>query len=227
MRGLYAIIDAGLIERRGLDPLRFAAAVLAAAPVAVQLRDKRGSAGATLELLRRLQPVCRAAGVPLFANDRADLAALAGCDGVHLGQQDLPAPLARQVLAATGDAPGRERVVGVSAHNEAELDRALAWQPSYVAFGPVFHTQSKRKLDPVLGLEGLETLVRSSRSVRADLPTVAIGGIDQANAAAVAAICPCVAAIGALVPDEGAGPACYAEVQGRALALARALGPPP
>src|SRR5258708_4272400 len=146
MRGLYAIADLETLERRRLDPVRFAEAVLAARPAALQIRDKAGGARRTLALLRAVAPLAARAGVPLFANDRADLALLARCDGVHVGQDDLPVPLARRV------APGLR--VGLSTHDAAQVEAALEEGPDYIAVGPIFPTTSKDRPSPVVGLAG-------------------------------------------------------------------------
>ncbi|MBM4374286.1 MAG: thiamine phosphate synthase [Deltaproteobacteria bacterium] len=216
MLGLYAIVDVTSVLAADLEVLPFAEAVLAARPVALQLRDKSSRRGGRrmLELLRQLAPMCRSRGVPLLANDRVDLALLAGADGVHVGQDDLPGGLARDVLAR-----GRGGLVGVSAHNEAEVERALAERPDYVGLGPVFGTTTKENPDPTLGLAGLERLVAMVRA--AGLPPVAIGGIRVENAGDVAARCPSGAVIAGLCDVERGLPQDerYARVTARAQEL--------
>lgn len=189
-RGLYALVDVSSLSRQGLDPVDFTRAVLDARPSAVQLRAKGLGARDTLALLRRLAPLCRAAGVLFFANDRPDLALLAGCDGFHVGQEDLPLAEARRV------APGL--LAGVSTHSEEQVRAALADEPSYLAVGPIFPTHSKENPDPVVGL-GLLSYATS----RARCPVVAIGGISLDRAADVARAGALGAVIGALLPDEG------------------------
>src|SRR6185503_17067968 len=88
-RGLYPIVDVAAVRARGLSVTDFSARVLEARPPLLQLRAKELGARETLELLSALVPLCRAAGTLLFANDRPDLAVLAGADGVHVGQSDL------------------------------------------------------------------------------------------------------------------------------------------
>ena len=141
--------------------------MLTAEPAALQLRAKDATARQTLELLRILAPMCRRIGVPLVANDRVDLAVAAGCDMVHVGQQDLPIDGVRQVAPDLG--------VGVSTHTPDELDSALSLGPRYVAFGPVFETSTKNNPDPVVGLAGLGAA--SLRAQSRGVPLVAIGGI--------------------------------------------------
>jgi thiamine-phosphate pyrophosphorylase len=212
LRGLYPIVDLDALERHALDPLAFAERVVAARPPLLQLRAKSAGGRATLALLRELVPLCRASGTALFANDRPDLAVLAGADGVHVGQDDLPLAEVRRF------APGLR--VGVSTHDFAQLERALAERPDYVAFGPVFATPSKRNHEPVVGLEGLERA--HALSLAAKVPLVAIGGIDLERAALAGAHAEVVAVIGALLP----GAESLDTVRERALALQRAVADP-
>lgn len=226
MQGLYAIVDTDTLARRGIDIIPFVEAVLEARPAALQLRDKKGNSRRTLELLRALAPRCARANVPLFANDRPDLALLAGCAGVHLGQLDLPASAARALTLAPGAVdPPRTRglLIGLSTHNATELDAALAEAPDYVAIGPVFPTGSKERPDPVLGLEVFGALASHVRHVRPGLPVVGIGGISLETAGSIGALANCAAVIGALVPEQGEGQALLDEVRERARALSDAI----
>jgi len=194
MRGLYAIADVGILSARGIDVLAFSKAVLLARPAALQVRAKDLPAREILSLLRALQPVCRQLHVPLVANDRADVAALAGCDIVHIGQTDMAIEMVRKLAPALG--------VGLSTHDPAQLARALEHRPTYVAYGPVYATASKANPDPVVGLAGLHAA--HAMASRAGVPLVAIGGITLERAADVAASCDAAAVIGALVPATGA-----------------------
>ncbi|WP_437816947.1 thiamine phosphate synthase [Sorangium sp. So ce1078] len=223
MRGLYAIVDTDSLARRGLDPAAFAEAVLDARPGALQLRDKRGGAARTLSLLRAIQPLAARAGVPLFANDRADLAVLARCDGVHVGQDDLPVPAVHRLAQRAGVALR----VGLSTHTPAQLEAALREQHlDYVAIGPIFATSSKERPDAVVGLEGLAALRAMVERARPGLPVVAIGGISLERAREVAPLCSAASIIAALLPEQGA-PASRAleDVSARARALKEALAP--
>ena len=190
---LYPIVDTGTLRARGLEPLDFAARVLAARPGLLQLRAKGLGARETLELARALAPLCRAAGTLFFVNDRPDLAVLAGADGVHVGQGDLSVADVRRF------APALE--VGASTHDFGELDAALAERPDYVAFGPVFATASKPNPEPVVGPDALGEAARRARAAR--IPLVAIGGIDLEHAPLVARLGVSAAVIGALVPADG------------------------
>jgi thiamine-phosphate pyrophosphorylase len=215
MHGFYAIVDAGALDRRNLDPLAFAEAVLSVSPAALQLRAKNLSARETLALLRALAPMCHRAGVRLVANDRPDLAILAGCDLVHVGQDDMPIDRVRRIAPGLG--------VGVSTHSLEQLDAALAARPAYVAFGPVFPTTTKADPDPVVGVAGLSAAYVRARA--AGVPLVAIGGITYERASTIVATTDAVAAIAALMPTSvtPAAPGSTAELLQEVTARARAL----
>jgi thiamine-phosphate pyrophosphorylase len=195
MRGLYAIVDAAALEARGIEVIAFAEAVLSAPLVALQLRAKDVSSRQALSLLRELAPMCRRAGVPLVANDRPDLAVLAGCDLVHVGQDDMPIDRVRRI------APGLR--VGVSTHTLEQLDEALAARPDYVAFGPVFATSTKKDPAPIVGVDLLRAAHTRARAAK--IPLVAIGGITQERAIGIVDDAEAVAVIAALVPQAPAG----------------------
>lgn len=208
MRGLYPIVDVDVLTRAGRDPVDFLRAVLMARPPLVQLRAKQLGARETLELLRAFRGLTRAAGTELFANDRPDLAVLAECDGVHVGQTDLPVAELRRCF------PGLK--LGLSTHSLDQLEQALTEHPDYVAFGPVFRTGTKQDAEPVVGLEGLR---RAAARVAGQCPLVAIGGIDVANAHALEGVADLAAVIAALVPTSPEAEA----VTNAALALTRAF----
>lgn len=210
MKGLYAIVDTKLLATRNTDPMAYARALLAVRPAALQLRAKDWPAREILRMLRALGPLCRNAGVPLVANDRADLAALGGCEIVHIGQQDLPYELVHRI------AP--HLAVGISTHNAEQLERALASKPRYVAYGPVFTTVNKKDADPVVGLEGVRDAATRARA--AGIPLVAIGGITLAVARDIAPFVDACAVIGDLFPEG----ATLADVTERARQLHVALG---
>ena len=194
-RGLYAILDTSALDARGLDVLAFARAVLAGRPSLIQLRAKNRGANETLALLSAVGPLAAAAGVPLFANDRPDLAVLAGVPGVHVGQGDLSLAAVRLAFPSL--------LVGVSTHEASEVAAALGSgacaPPDYLAFGPVYPTTSKADAEPVVGIAALAGVVARAGG----RPVVGIGGIDLARAAEIGAAGALAAVIGALLPPPG------------------------
>jgi len=153
------------------------------------LRDKDASARELLEAVQKCLALTRAAGATLIVNDRVDVALTADADGVHLGQEDLSAEEAREIL-------GEEKIIGVSTHSLDQFRAALETSASYIAVGPVFPTKTKENPAPVVGLD----LVREAKKLT-DRPLVAIGGITIERAREViAAGADSVAVISALYP---------------------------
>jgi thiamine-phosphate pyrophosphorylase len=209
MRGLYPIVDLDTLSRRNMAPLALAEAVLTARPPLLQLRGKQQSPRAVLELLTQLKPLCARSGTLLFANDRPDLALLAGADGVHVGQDDLPLEAVRRL-------PGALRI-GVSTHDELQLAASLALRPDYVAFGPIFATASKRAAEPALGLPALKRAAVMAQA--AGIPLVAIGGLTLDVARELSQL----SVVAAVISDLLAGGSDTAAIAARAMAWQTAL----
>jgi thiamine-phosphate pyrophosphorylase len=174
---LYGIADDDAARARGRTAVEVGRALARGGAAAVQLRMKGAGAGAMLAAARELASACRAAGCAFIVNDRPDVARLVEADGVHLGQEDVPVAAARAVLPAGA-------WVGVSTHDDAELDRALAEGADYVGWGPVFETASKSGAPAARGVAALRAAVAR---VAGRVPVVAIGGITAENAGEVAA----------------------------------------
>src|SRR5277367_2695498 len=164
---LYLCTDG---RRRTGDLVPFLDAVLGAGVDIIQLREKGLEAGEELGLPEVFADACRRHGRLLAVNDRADVALAAGADVLHLGQDDLPVPVARAILG-----PGP--VIGLSSHSPAQADAAAA-EPGvdYFCAGPVWTTPTKPGR-PAAGL-GLLGQVAHSGPGR---PWFAIGGIDLAR----------------------------------------------
>ena len=172
---LYAILDVGLAEARGLSPLRLFDIWLDAGVRLVQLRAKTLRSGEMLALAEVLSERARLTGAIFIVNDRADIARLSRASGVHLGQTDLAPVDVRRLLASPA-------LIGLSTHSDAQVDAALDQPVDYVAIGPVFDTSSKERPDAVVGLAGVS---RAAQRARARCPVVAIGGIAMDRATAV------------------------------------------
>jgi thiamine-phosphate pyrophosphorylase len=168
---VYLVLDRLFVGQR--DLLATLQAALAGGVTMVQLRDKQASRPLFLEQARRIQALLRPTGVPLIINDRVDVALEIGADGVHVGQDDMPAAEARRLL-------GPDAIVGLSvsrANECAGVDAALV---DYVGLGPVFPTDTKPDAPPALGVGGVRAL-----RPRLAVPVVAIGGIGGGNAAGI------------------------------------------
>ncbi|WP_062541942.1 thiamine phosphate synthase, partial [Mycobacterium celatum] len=169
---LYLCTDA---RRERGDLAEFAEAALAGGVDIIQLRDK-GSAGESrfgpleardeLAALEVLADAARRHGALVAVNDRADIARAAGADVLHLGQNDLPLPVARAIVAP-------ETLIGRSTHDVDQITGALAEDVDYFCVGPCWPTPTK----PGRPAPGLP-LVRAAAAMATDKPWFAIGGID-------------------------------------------------
>ena len=140
----------------------------------LQLRMKGAPRDAVLETALRVREITHGSDTLFIVNDDVTIARDVDADGVHLGQRDLPIDEARRLWAA----PGKR--FGLSTHNEQQALLASRLSPDYIGVGPVFATPTKADPDPVLGIERMAAIVRSS-----PVATVAIGGIDHGNLAEV------------------------------------------
>ena len=162
---------------------------------ALQIRLKDIDDAAVLAVVAALKPLAQARGVAVILNDRADLAARSGCDGVHLGQSDGSVSAARTMM-------GRDAMIGVTCHDSRELamDAAEAGA-DYVAFGAFFPTTTKatqHRPEPEILTIWQETV---------EIPCVAIGGITAANAGSLARAGADFVAVSAAVWSHPDGPA--------------------
>jgi thiamine-phosphate pyrophosphorylase len=163
---------------------------------AVQLRWKDGSAQQMVELGRELRRITAGANALLIVNDRVDVALAIGADGAHVGDEDLPLEVARQISPP-------HFILGRSVDNPDEARAAENAGADYVGFGPIFVTRSKDKLGSAVGISGI-SLVRGAIRI----PLVAIGGITAADArGVVAAGADGVAVIAAVMASRSPGAA--------------------
>ncbi|MGH2406258.1 MAG: thiamine phosphate synthase [bacterium] len=167
---LYVVTDREISGRSHEDQVD---AAISGGATVIQLREKALSARDAVAIGRRIVAICRQSGVPFIVNDRADVAAACGADGVHLGQDDLPIPAARQIL-------GRGKLIGASAGTIKDAQRAAADGADYLGVGSVFASSTKADAGEPIGIAGLAAIVRAVR-----VPVVGIGGITAENAADV------------------------------------------
>ena len=194
VRGLYVIIDPSVTG--GRDPLDIAQAALRGGARMLQLRDKDRDKGESIPLAESLQKLCQEAKASLIINDHADVAAIVGSAGIHVGQTDLPVSEARKVLA-------HSQVVGRSNHEIEELPQSEQMGADHVAFGPIYPTGTK---DVGYDPQGIARLLLAREASKT--PLVAIGGINSENVVPVIeagadAIC-VTAAVGAARDPEAA-----------------------
>jgi thiamine-phosphate pyrophosphorylase len=168
---LYLIADAEYAGSRDLVALVREA--VRGGVTAVQLRAKGVDIREFLDLAVRLKTALRGRSIPLIINDRVDIALACGAEGVHLGQDDMPAEAARRIL-------GKTKIIGLSVNTMKEAREAERLSADYIGLGPVYTTTSKETDLPILGPAGI-----SRFRARLEIPIIAIGGIRASNAAEV------------------------------------------
>jgi thiamine-phosphate pyrophosphorylase len=168
MKGYYFITDSSLSRAGNASDV--GRAVDCGVEV-VQYRNKNAETREMFEEAIRLREICE--DTLFLINDRIDIALAAEADGVHLGQSDMPITLARKLL-------GPEKIIGLTVHNVAEALEAERLGADYLGVSPIFQTATKKDAGKPAGIALIEEIRR-----RVEIPLVAIGGINHANAADV------------------------------------------
>ncbi|EKO3440779.1 TPA: thiamine phosphate synthase [Vibrio fluvialis] len=168
---LYLVTD----DQQDLSTLcRVVKQAIAGGVSLVQVREKQSDVRTFIERAAAVKAVLSSSGVPLIINDRVDVALAVDADGVHLGQSDMPATLARQLL-------GPDKLIGLSVENEQQFEQAQSLPVDYLGLSAIFATPTKTNTVKHWGLDGLNWAMARSR-----LPMVAIGGLNTCNIGAVA-----------------------------------------
>ncbi len=169
----YVITDCRLAAGR---PIRdIVAGAIQGGATCIQVREKEMSSRDLYHLSLQLRTLTREKQIPLIINDRLDIALAVGADGIHLGQEDLPAAVARRLIPP-------DMILGVSAENVRQALEAQAAGANYLGVGAVYATSTKPDAGEPMGLAALAEICR-----RVDLPVVGIGGIHAGNAGEVIA----------------------------------------
>lgn len=187
--GLYVITDEGL--SRGLTHVEIARRAIAGGADVIQLRDKRMGGEELLSCALEIRALTKAAGVSFIVNDRLDIAIASKADGVHLGQDDLPAGIAKPLLPSG-------LILGVSAGTLEEAVQAEKDGADYIGLGPICQTGSKKDAGPVCGFDLISQVKK-----HVSIPVVVIGGIGPDNVkAAIDAGADGLAVISAVVSQD-------------------------
>jgi len=164
---LYVITDGHLFQ--GRSHIEIARAAISGGATAIQFREKGMSTRQMIDIAREIRALTRLAGVTYIVNDRLDVALGVDADGVHVGQDDMPVPLARRLI-------GKERILGVSVSNLEEALEAEREGADYIGVGSIYATASKPDAGLPVGLGVLTEIAR-----RVSIPVIAIGGINEEN----------------------------------------------
>ncbi len=169
---LYLVTDQNMLQ--GRDFLSCVEAALAGGVTLLQLREKNLSSRDFYTVALQLKHLCQPYRVPLIINDRLDIMLAVDADGLHIGQEDMPVNIARQLI-------GADKLLGYSV---SSLEEAVysAEYADYLGAGTVFPTNSKSDIGQPIGIAGLQAIKRA-----VGLPVIAIGGINKENVQAVQA----------------------------------------
>ena len=166
---LYLVTDRGLAQ--GRSTLDIVKAAVRGGVTCVQLREKECSTLEFIEQALSIKDYLSARGIPLFINDRLDVAQAVKADGIHLGQTDMPLDMARAIV-------GDSMIIGISAESLADAVEAEKGGADYLGVSPIYATPTKTDTAPPLGLEGLRQIRTTVK-----IPLVGIGGLNRDNAA--------------------------------------------
>jgi len=193
MHGLYLVTDRNLCRNRTLSDVVLQAVQSGVAYI--QLREKDISTRLFVEKAIAIKKILKPHNVPLIINDRIDVALACEAEGVHIGQEDMPYAIARKLM-------GSKAIIGLSVETWADVEESQTLDVDYIGVSPIFLTPTKTDTKGAWGIEGLAKIKAFSRH-----PLVAIGGINEANAAdVIAAGADCIAVVSAIcaVPDPAA-----------------------
>jgi len=165
---LYLVTDRTLAKGRNIDFIVKEA--VKGGVTMVQLREKEAFTLEFLQLAQLLKKILQQYNVPLIINDRLDIVLASNADGLHIGQNDMPYNIARQLL-------GKDKIIGISVENINDVFESNKLDVNYIAISPVFSTSTKTDTKQPFGIEGVKTVSSISKH-----PTVAIGGINISNA---------------------------------------------
>ncbi len=185
MRGLYLVTDRRLCGGKPLEEVIMKA--VKGGVAYVQLREKDVSTSFFVEEAKRIKKLLEPYKVPLIINDRIDVALACRAEGVHIGQEDMPYEIVRQLM-------GQKAIIGLSVATWEDVELSQKLDVSYIGVSPVFSTPTKRDTKGAWGLEGLAKVKAYSRH-----PVVAIGGINEFNVRdVIKAGADCVAVVSAI-----------------------------
>ncbi|OAA69435.1 thiamine-phosphate pyrophosphorylase [Cordyceps fumosorosea ARSEF 2679] len=179
--GVYLVTDSTPTILGDRDLVAVVEAALRGGVTCVQYRDKHGEREAVVATARQLHALTRRRGVPLLINDRVEVAVEVGCEGVHIGQDDMSVQEARKLL-------GDGKIIGVTASTTKEAIKACQDGADYLGIGTVYATATKKDTKSIIGPAGVRAILTAMAAYgHGGVPTVCIGGVNTSNATSVLA----------------------------------------
>ena len=136
----------------------------------IQLRMKDASEEEVLKTAKSTSKLCRQYDAVFILDDYVELVERTGADGVHLGKNDMPIDKARRLL-------GKDKIIGGTANTFEDVKRIYSAGADYIGCGPFRFTTTKKKLSPILGLDGYSRIIEQMNTYGINIPIIAIGGI--------------------------------------------------
>ncbi|ORY81579.1 THZ kinase [Protomyces lactucae-debilis] len=171
---LYLVTDSGLLSSSAESLEAHVEKAIQGGVDLVQLREKDADTAEFIEKARKVGAVCKKHNVPFLINDRVDVALAVDADGVHVGQDDMPCTLVRQLL-------GQGKIIGVSCNTIEEAEKAVENGADYLGIGPVYDTSTKELTKPTLGVSGVQAILAHLETLDRQVGTVVIGGLNASN----------------------------------------------
>ncbi|KAI1755522.1 Hydroxyethylthiazole kinase family-domain-containing protein [Xylaria castorea] len=175
---LYLVTDSTPAILGDKDICEVVEAALRGGVTCVQYRDKTSDTSVLVQTARKLHAITQKYNIPLLINDRVDVALAVGCEGVHIGQDDLDIESARKLL-------GHDKTIGVTVSNAAETAAACEGGADYLGIGTVFATPTKENTKSIIGVDGLQQILLQLAQANSTVKTVCIGGINASNTSRV------------------------------------------
>ncbi|KAF2191533.1 TMP-TENI-domain-containing protein [Zopfia rhizophila CBS 207.26] len=175
---LYLVTDStdAILGRR--DLIEVVEQAIQGGVTVVQYRDKTSGTGILVDTARKLHRICQQYQIPLIINDRVDVALAIGCEGVHLGQDDMDVANARTVL-------GQDKIIGATVSSIDEAHTAVGKGADYLGIGTLYSTATKKDTKNIIGINGIRKILyyldHQGDSAFKNIKTVCIGGVNASN----------------------------------------------
>ncbi|KAI1603822.1 thiamine-phosphate pyrophosphorylase [Pyrenophora tritici-repentis] len=174
---LYLVTDSTKAILGSRDLVDVVEQALSGGVTIVQYRDKTSDTGVLISIAKKLHEKCKAHGIPLVINDRMDVALAVGCEGVHLGQDDMNVVEARRIL-------GDSKIIGATVSSIEEARIAVERGADYLGIGTLYATNTKKNTKDIIGITGIRKILRyldNGTKAEKNVGTVCIGGVNASN----------------------------------------------
>ncbi|KAJ4363633.1 thiamine biosynthetic bifunctional enzyme [Neocucurbitaria cava] len=174
---LYLVTDSTEAILGSRDLVEVVEQALLGGVTIVQYRDKTSDTGILISTAKKLHEKCKQHNIPLLINDRVDVALAVGCEGVHLGQDDMDISEARRIL-------GEDKIIGATVSSIEEARIAVERGADYLGIGTLYATNTKKNTKDIIGVNGIRKILRfldTKDAATKEVKSVCIGGVNASN----------------------------------------------